>query len=326
MKKFILTMAGITTALAMGTLGYLIVDRDNQISDLQSKNELLLSQQTKLENDISTLIGQKTSIEKQRDDYISLFEMEVLKCNALKSEKEILTSNINDLYTQINTLNLELEELRANQGNDEEIVELETTIANLQSQLEEKETQLETLNSTISQKETEMSNLNSQISNLQGQLAEKNLEIETLVNQLNAGNDLFKKVVSGEITQLKEEDFAGMTIIRPYAFYACTNLSSLSLPQSIISIGENAFGGCTSLTEIFIQGNGTPATITSTTFPATLTKVNLVEGMKGVYESADVWKELGVSFDDGTIDPGGDDNFGDFGDGWLDDGFNDFGN
>ena len=301
MKKFILTMAGLTTALAMGALGILVVQRDNQITDLQNENELLLSHQTKLESDISTLIGQKTEIEKQRDDYISLLEMETFKCNALKSDKELLISNINQLYSQIDNLNIELDELRANQGNDEEVLELETTISILQSQLAEKETQLETLNLTISQKETEISNLNSQITTLQGQLAEKNLEIETLVSQLNSGNDLFKKVISGEITQLKEEDFEGMTTIRPYAFYGCANLSSLSLPQSITSIGENAFGGCTSLTEIFIQGSGTPATITSTTFPTTLTKVNLVEGMKGIYETSDVWKDLGVTGRRGQI-------------------------
>ena len=39
----------------------------------------------------------------------------------------------------------------------------------------------------------------------------------------------------------------GYTKVRDYAFYSCTNLALISLPDSITSIGEGAFEGCISL-------------------------------------------------------------------------------
>ena len=41
-----------------------------------------------------------------------------------------------------------------------------------------------------------------------------------------------------------------MTSIGNYAFYYCTSLTSISLPESLTSIGWNAFGDCDSLKEI----------------------------------------------------------------------------
>lgn len=39
------------------------------------------------------------------------------------------------------------------------------------------------------------------------------------------------------------------------AFYGCVGLTSITIPNSVMSIGEQAFSGCTSLTSI--QYNGT---------------------------------------------------------------------
>ncbi len=38
------------------------------------------------------------------------------------------------------------------------------------------------------------------------------------------------------------------------AFYNCTNLSSITIPVSVISIGYNAFNYCTSLTDVYYGG------------------------------------------------------------------------
>ena len=38
------------------------------------------------------------------------------------------------------------------------------------------------------------------------------------------------------------------------AFFGCTSLASVSIPESVKRIGEGAFGGCTSLAEIRFGG------------------------------------------------------------------------
>ena len=46
-----------------------------------------------------------------------------------------------------------------------------------------------------------------------------------------------------------------VTTIGDYAFYDCTGLTSLTLPSSVATIGNYAFNGCTSLMGVFFQGN-----------------------------------------------------------------------
>jgi hypothetical protein len=42
------------------------------------------------------------------------------------------------------------------------------------------------------------------------------------------------------------------------AFYECTSLTSVTIPNTVISIGEQAFGWCSSLTSVYFQGNAPP--------------------------------------------------------------------
>lgn len=49
----------------------------------------------------------------------------------------------------------------------------------------------------------------------------------------------------------------GITTIGSYAFYECSSLTELVIPDSVTSIGSSAFESCTSLTEIVIPGNVT---------------------------------------------------------------------
>ncbi|MGM9600946.1 MAG: leucine-rich repeat protein [Faecousia sp.] len=53
-----------------------------------------------------------------------------------------------------------------------------------------------------------------------------------------------------QITKLVVEE--GVTNIGHYSFYKCTNLKSVTLPQSLLVIGNYAFYGCTGLTSITI--------------------------------------------------------------------------
>ena len=61
-----------------------------------------------------------------------------------------------------------------------------------------------------------------------------------------------------EITSFNElQYFTGLTSIPAYAFYGCTGLTSIIIPNGIDYIGEVAFFGCTSLTSINIPSSVT---------------------------------------------------------------------
>ena len=74
----------------------------------------------------------------------------------------------------------------------------------------------------------------------------------------------------------------GHSIIRNYAFYDCTSLTSVTIPDSVISIGEAAFQNCTSLTSVTIPNGVTRIRnytfydctgLTSVTIPDSITRI-----------------------------------------------------
>ena len=58
-----------------------------------------------------------------------------------------------------------------------------------------------------------------------------------------------------EITELNEEDFGNSSIIDDNMFYNFTNLVSVKIPGSVVSISKEAFYYCTSLRNVTL-GNG----------------------------------------------------------------------
>ena len=55
---------------------------------------------------------------------------------------------------------------------------------------------------------------------------------------------------SGEVIIPSEIEGKPVTTIRWYAFYDCTSLTSVVIPESVTTIGKCAFAGCTSLTAV----------------------------------------------------------------------------
>ncbi len=66
-------------------------------------------------------------------------------------------------------------------------------------------------------------------------------------------NDVFKN--NTEITSFNElQYFTGLSNLKD-AFYKCTSLVTVKLPNSLIATGERAFSGCTSLSQIVLPTN-----------------------------------------------------------------------
>lgn len=85
----------------------------------------------------------------------------------------------------------------------------------------------------------------------------KGVDIGGVVGTMEAGgggsSNKLAKVVDGTITELTAEDLAGATQIRPYGFRECRSLTSVTIPNSITSIGNSAFYNCSSLTSVTIS-------------------------------------------------------------------------
>lgn len=68
-------------------------------------------------------------------------------------------------------------------------------------------------------------------------------------------NTLFKSMVDRSITEVKVEDLQGITSIGREAFDYCAKLTSIELPDSIITIRDYAFSNCSLLKTITIPEN-----------------------------------------------------------------------
>ena len=74
----------------------------------------------------------------------------------------------------------------------------------------------------------------------------------------------------------------GVTSIGNYAFSNCTNLTAITLPESLTSIGHWAFDGCTSLTAITLPESVTSIGINAFDGCSSLASITLPEGVKGI--------------------------------------------
>lgn len=84
-----------------------------------------------------------------------------------------------------------------------------------------------------------------------------------------------------------------VTSIGEYAFYGCTNLTSIELPNSVTSIGDYAFYGCSSLTSLEIPNSVTSigwyafrncSSLTSVSIPESVTTIGLGGTFQGCTE------------------------------------------
>ena len=83
-----------------------------------------------------------------------------------------------------------------------------------------------------------------------------------------------------------------ITFIGSRAFYNCSSLTSVTIPSSVTTIGAFAFSNCPELISVTVN-MGTPITITSDVFSNRANATLYVPaGSKTTYESANYWKEF----------------------------------
>ncbi len=108
-----------------------------------------------------------------------------------------------------------------------------------------------------------------------------------------------------EITSFDEmQYFTGLSVITEQAFYDCSNLTSITIPNCVTSIGSNAFNGCSSLTDVTVSWT-TPLAISSSTFSNRANATLYVPvGYKDAYEAADYWNEFKEIIEANTVNVG----------------------
>lgn len=89
-------------------------------------------------------------------------------------------------------------------------------------------------------------------------------DIDAVLDAVGGTDDFKIQLIERTITSVSANDFAKMTSIGKGAFYGCSALKSVVIPNTITSISEYAFYGCDNLSSVEIPS--TIATIESYSF------------------------------------------------------------
>ena len=251
-KPFLYSLFGVVCIacimLGYGIFGITIKNKDENIFNLTQEQQLLVNQ-------LNVLTENNRSLESKINEY-------KIKFNNSQTELDTNKNRVKELEEQIQELNRNAEQ------NQEEI----TRLTNEKTQLE----------LSVKSKEDKITQLQSTISELTDTVSEKEARIQSLVEQLNSDNDLFKKLMSAEITEIKASDFGDITEIRPYCFYGCKQLQSVELPNTLERIGESAFSYCESLTTIDFPQDLTDIGDSAFSNCKGLTTINLPQNLSNI--------------------------------------------
>jgi len=77
-----------------------------------------------------------------------------------------------------------------------------------------------------------------------------------------------------------------VTSIGSYAFYGCSGLTSINIPEGVTSIGSSAFSGCSGLTSINIPEGVTSIGASAFYDCSSLTSINIPEGVTSIGDKA----------------------------------------
>ena len=103
---------------------------------------------------------------------------------------------------------------------------------------------------------------------------------------LQPGTSMSTSIFSSQRSKIKSFDgfkhFKGVTSIGDYTFYACTSLTSISIPDGVTSIGNSVFQNCTSLTSISIPDGVTSIGNSAFQNCRSLTSISIPDGVTSI--------------------------------------------
>ena len=117
------------------------------------------------------------------------------------------------------------------------------------------------------------------------------VEIPAVVNEISVvkvgSGDLINNIFgNGNTTVTSVTIPDSVTSIGDFAFGYCTNLTSITIPESVTSIGDIALYSCTNLTSVNIPDSVTSIGVSAFSFCTNLTSVNIGNSVTSIGEDA----------------------------------------
>lgn len=109
-------------------------------------------------------------------------------------------------------------------------------------------------------------------------------------------------VIDKSVTAITADDLAGITSIGLYAFYDCQNLTSITVPASVTSIGDHAFqcGSSTNKVTITMLGSTPPAIAATTMQYDNIASIVVPAGASAAYTAAANWSNFAALITEAT--------------------------
>ena len=113
-------------------------------------------------------------------------------------------------------------------------------------------------------------------------------KISSIENAVSGNYGMFRGNVNLTYVNLPDT----LISIGNYAFYGCTALPEITLPAGVTSIGFSAFGRCSSLQYIRIEATTPPTLASTNAIPSTIGAIYVPDESVAAYQSATNWSSF----------------------------------